>query len=207
MDFQWHPGLSVSQKQKSIQSLHEAARTRLGVQRILEISSKSPEPLGVALSAFNLTLQVDGNPVSVEVAFQSAKVFERGGPYLDLLAGTARDAKTDPRLRDSGRLIGFRFGGEDWPLDPCTAFYDWLYLTALAEHPDLAGQLSQYEAFTDIEFNPEKSLNCQARSAALYVSLLCGATGDAFRENGIFVEHGRRSWWGGSSHFKIDYKD
>ena len=29
-----------------------------------------------------------------------------------------------------------------------------------------------YEAFTDIEFNPEKSLNCQAYSAALYSSMV-----------------------------------
>ena len=30
----------------------------------------------------------------------------------------------------------------------------------------------QYQAFTDIEFNPEKSLNCQAYSAALYLSMI-----------------------------------
>jgi hypothetical protein len=30
----------------------------------------------------------------------------------------------------------------------------------------------QYQAFTDIEFNPEKSLNCQAYSAALYLSMV-----------------------------------
>ena len=29
-----------------------------------------------------------------------------------------------------------------------------------------------FDAFTDIEFNPERSLNCQARSAALYRSLV-----------------------------------
>ena len=29
-----------------------------------------------------------------------------------------------------------------------------------------------YEAFTDIEFNPKKSFNCQAYSVALYKSLL-----------------------------------
>ena len=28
-----------------------------------------------------------------------------------------------------------------------------------------------YDAFTDIEFNPEKSVNCQAKAAALYVAL------------------------------------
>lgn len=29
----------------------------------------------------------------------------------------------------------------------------------------------KYDGFTDIEFNPEKSINCQARAAALFVSL------------------------------------
>ena len=28
-----------------------------------------------------------------------------------------------------------------------------------------------YDAFTDIEFNPQKSINCQAEAAAVYVSL------------------------------------
>lgn len=56
-------------------------------------------------------------------------------------------------------------------MEPQTAFYDWLYLNALAVNPALAEPLLDYEAFTDIEFNPEKSLNCQARSAALYICL------------------------------------
>ena len=38
-------------------------------------------------------------------------------------------------------------------------------------HPDLTEQISVYDAFTDIEFNPQKSINCQAEAAALYVSL------------------------------------
>ena len=29
----------------------------------------------------------------------------------------------------------------------------------------------QYEWFTDIEFNPQKSINCQARAVAIYVAL------------------------------------
>ena len=36
----------------------------------------------------------------------------------------------------------------------------------------LAAAVETYDAFTDIEFNPERSLNCQARSAALYRSLV-----------------------------------
>jgi hypothetical protein len=41
VDFTWFPGMSVSQKQKSIDSLHEAATNLPNVDKILEISSKS----------------------------------------------------------------------------------------------------------------------------------------------------------------------
>ncbi|BDO04504.1 hypothetical protein KAM622c_40910 [Klebsiella quasipneumoniae subsp. quasipneumoniae] len=51
------------------------------------------------------------------------------------------------------------------------AFYDWLYISALRKQQELAEQIVEYDAFTDIEFNPERSINCQAYSAALYVSL------------------------------------
>ena len=171
VEFRWHAGLAVSQKQKSIAELHAAAKTALGIEKIFEISSKSPDALGVALSAFNLKLSLGDRCVPVEVAFQSSKVFLNGGPYLDLLDATPRDAKADPRLKQSGRLLTFRFQGADWPLQPTTLFYDWLYLKALAENPQLAEPFGEYQAFTDIEFNPEKSINCQARSAALYVGL------------------------------------
>jgi hypothetical protein len=33
-------------------------------------------------------------------------------------------------------------------------------------------RLNKYVGFTDIEFNPSKSINCQARSCALFVSLM-----------------------------------
>lgn len=36
---------------------------------------------------------------------------------------------------------------------------------------DLAEQILEYDAFTDIAFNPEKSVNCQAEAAAIFVSL------------------------------------
>jgi hypothetical protein len=188
IEFKWYAGLAVSQKQKSIMSLHNAARGRLPASRILEISSKSPEAIGVRLSAFNLSLPLDGRTVSVEVAFQSGKIFERGGPYFDLLEKPSREAKGDPRLRESGRLIGFNFGGETWPIEPRTAFYDWIYLQALKANPGLASQIASYEAFTDIEFNPEKSLNCQARSAALYLSLSqAGLLDEALASKGAYL--------------------
>lgn len=175
LDFHWHPGFSVQQKQRSIHSLHEAARGS-NIDHPLEISSKSSERLGVQLSAFYLTIEA-GNlgRIPVEVAFQGSKVFEGGGPFTDLYQRQPRDAKRDPRLRDSGTLIGFEWMGRRWALDPTTAFYDWLYLTALSQnaeqYPMELAAIHEYDGFTDIEFNPKKSLNCQARSAALYVGL------------------------------------
>jgi hypothetical protein len=174
VDFKWHAGLAVTQKQKSIVSLHDAARKLPGVGRLLEVSSKCTEKLGVALSAFNLTFAISDldRPISVESAFQGSKVFEKGGPFVDMFTMAPRDAKRDERRHTSGRLTGFRFLGLDWSLEPQTAYYDWLYINALKARKDLTDQISQYSAFTDIEFNPEKSLNCQAYSVALFVSLL-----------------------------------
>ena len=50
-------------------------------------------------------------------------------------------------------------------------FYDWIYIHALLETPDVAKKLVKYDAFTDIEFNPLKSINCQARATAIFVGL------------------------------------
>ncbi len=97
IDFQWFPGMAASQKQKSVDSLHGAALKQLGISRVLEVSSKSREELGVALSAFNLTFTTVKlkHTFTVECAFQGSKVFERGGPFTDLFGMTSREAKMD----------------------------------------------------------------------------------------------------------------
>jgi hypothetical protein len=178
VDFEWFPGFALSQQQKSIASLHRAAARR-GVRRPLEISSKSPEELGRSLSAFNLRVEhPEHGPVLLESAFQAAKRFSRGGPYAELALATPRDAKGDPRLRASGLLLGFQWGAARLPNRPPTAFYDWLYLKALGRLDEaVREQVRERDGFTDIAFNPERSLNCQARSAALYVALARGGLG------------------------------
>lgn len=174
VDFQWHPGLAPSQKQRSIESLHTAASHFKDISQILEVSSKSKDQLGIELSAFNLPLKTDSHPkgISVECAFQGSKVFEDGGPYKDIYEMQSRDAKRDERLQNSGRLIEFFFEETSWSLEPRTSFYDWLYITALLQNPGIAERLRGYSAFTDIEFNPERSINCQAYSLALFISLM-----------------------------------
>jgi len=172
VDFHWFPGMAKSQKQKSIDSLHDAIQTHRPV-RVLEISSKSRGELGIMLSAFNLGFIHPGSNefVSVESAFQGSKVFEMSGPFPELYTQTAREAKKFLKDKELGPLVRFDFYGQSWPLNPMTHFYDWLYLNSLKKNPALAEQAKGYDCFTDIEFNPKKSVNCQAYSAALFVSL------------------------------------
>ncbi|MFB1082484.1 DUF6977 family protein [Jeotgalibacillus sp. JSM ZJ347] len=172
IEFEWFPGFSVKQKQRSIKSFHANAKENMNTIKILEVSSKSDKPLGISLSAFNLNITTNnGKKFSVETAFQASKVFTGGGPYLDLYEKTSREAKKDSRLKTSGELQYFQFFNRKWDLEPKTLFYDWLYMNALAINTDLAEEVLKYDAFTDIEFNPQKSINCQARSVALFVSL------------------------------------
>lgn len=76
--FDWFPGFAVSQKQKSIKSLHAAILKTDTHAKPLEISTKSIDVLGVNLSAFNLKL----NNYPLENIFQSAKVLRTAVPTL-----------------------------------------------------------------------------------------------------------------------------
>ena len=173
-EFEWFPGFAPSQKRKCVAALHGAVRREKPDARVLEVSRRSEIEAGIALSAFNLKLPVDGTPCTVESVFQAGKVFEDGvGPFPELRTRDPKLVRDVVRARSAGHpLAAFETDGVRWPLLPRTAFYDWLYLNALRANPELAAAVETYDAFTDIEFNPEKSLNCQAAAAALYRSLV-----------------------------------
>ncbi len=169
-DFDWNGGFAASQKQKNIAALHDEIMKRYG-ETALEISTKSLVDMGRSLSAFNLKL--DG--VLLECVFQSSKVFENGGPYRDLLEVSPKEAKRDERLKSSGKLVAFDYDSKRWELEPKTAFYDYIYVkSALGTFSveQLKETLNQYVWFTDIEFNPKKSINSQARSVALLKAII-----------------------------------
>ena len=65
----------------------------------------------------------------------------------------------------------FRYQGIEYPLFPKTAFYDYIYIKALLNNKSIYEELIKYDVFTDIEFNEKKSINCQARTCAIFVSL------------------------------------
>lgn len=170
--FEWFPGFSASQKKKSVQSLHENILKLHPDAKVLEVSSKSENELGIKLSAFNLMISTKKNiSFSVEVAFQASKVFKNGGPYIDLYHKGSKEAKKDVRLKNSGPLTKFSYFGRDFPLEPKTLFYNWLYINSLNLDSELNKQVLDYKYFTDIEFNPQKSINCQAEAVSIYVSL------------------------------------
>ena len=174
VEFEWFAGFSVSQKQRSVNSLHNAIRALVPDAHPLEISTKSTEPLGVKLSAFNLKL--DGRPL--ECVFQSSKVFDdgTGKPHTEWLSLHPKEAKTAAgAIHSAGiKLTAFEYNGIRFSLLPKTAFYDYIYLNAVRESmsAEEITLIADFDHFTDIEFNPKRSLNTQARTAALLKQIL-----------------------------------
>jgi len=173
IEFRWFPGMSAVQKKRSIQSLHACAKEKLGIKNILEISTKSCDEIGRDLSAFNLRISIKNGKkmTTLESAYQSSKVFEMGGPFRDIFDMSSKEAKRDGRLRSSGDIVAFVFNEEEWETEPKTAFYDWLYILALYQNWNITMKTLNFDGFTDIEFNPDKSFSSQAYAAALFVSL------------------------------------
>ena len=169
VEFKWFTGFAKVQKQKSISSFHENISKQFKYNKILEISTKSKDKLGVKLSAFNLKINFKDKEYFLESLFQGSKVFSNEGPYEDIYVKESIDAKRDERIKRSD-LKEFSFFGEKFTLE--FDFYSWLYFLALKQNKKLTSEILNYQAFTDIEFNPEKSLNCQAYSAALYSSMI-----------------------------------
>ena len=171
--FERHVGFASRQKKKSINDMHQVIRKKYGFNHVLELSSKSGNKLSFLLSPLSLKLTNGngGEPYSVENAFQSSMVFEDGGPYTDLLTAPPRQAKKDERLITSGELIGYNYFGMEWSVEPLTTFYDWLYVNALKQNPQLHEEVMQYQAFTDMEFNPKKSIHSSAYALAMFVAL------------------------------------
>ena len=169
IEFKWYSGFAKTQKQKSVLSFHENISKEFKIDKILEISTKSENKLGIKLSAFNLKINFKEKEYFLESLFQGSKIFSDQGPNTDLYEQEPIGAKKDERIKRSD-LKEFSFFGEKFSLD--FDFYSWLYFIALNQNKSLTKDILEYQAFTDIEFNPQKSLNCQAYSAALYSAMI-----------------------------------
>lgn len=176
ISFKWFPGFSKVQKQKSIEDLHRQFLKEKITNKLLEVSSKSLKEVGIKASAFNLQIStVKGNAFTVEQVFQSSKVYKHAGSQNYLLKKGFNSKEMKQKLRaidNDDYMIKYSSFGQDFPLEPRTLFYTWIYINALNKNPNIAKEIMEYEAFTDIEFNPKRSYNCQAEACAIYVSLV-----------------------------------
>lgn len=190
--FQWVPGFAKSRQEQCLANLQKAIANSGLAKRPLEISTRSDNPYGQALSA--LRLELGGVPI--EVHYQSAKVYPDGlGPHPEWLNLSPTEYKAEIRefkervAQNRLRLEAFVYEKQSWPLNPPHAFYDWLYCTALCENPQLAHQLLSYDGFTDLAFNPMRSYNSQAYAAAFYASLAAfGLLEEALSSHTYFFE-------------------
>lgn len=180
----WFGGFALQRKRRCYLSLHMNFLADLRYSNCcpLEISSASHIPLGSALSAMNLKkyCRTLGHDVVMESAFQSSRIYIRSdgsqiGPFPKLLELPGKDCKKQVKELSEGlHSYWYKFEGSDFPAPEfhISLFYDWLYLTALLEesnrHLREALISEGYDAFTDIA---TKSLNSQARSCAIFVSL------------------------------------
>jgi hypothetical protein len=171
IDYQYVPGLSKIQKIKNLKSLHESIKLKFPAKNYLEISTKSDNNTGVLLSSFNLEINMLGVKSKVENVYQGSKVFEDSGPHEEVFSMSALESKKYIRDLKRGELKAFQIKGKNFDIMPPTSFYDYIYLIALVQNKKLADNLLKYEIFTDIEFNFKKQINCQARSAAIFVFL------------------------------------
>jgi hypothetical protein len=170
VELHWHGGFALSQKQKNVWELHQKAQ-ELGIFPILEISTKSNEEVGRRLSAFNLKIEIEGSMKSLESAYQSAKVFSESGQHRFLIDADPYEAKKSIRRLGVGNIVKFRLFDRDFETEPKNAFYDWLYIRAISPHEDWIRRNVKYAAYSDIEFTPGKSINCQARAVAEFHAL------------------------------------
>lgn len=171
IEFEWSSGFADIQKKKNIKALHKAAKEK-GLTDILEISTKSDEIIGQRLSAFNLKYKIDEKSFPLESVYQGSKVFEKAGPFKEIFFYKPREAKKFTGELECGNLKSYSLQDKIYPLSPPNAFYDWLYIRSLESHADWIKQNVKFEAFSDIEFNPERQINCQARAFAGFLSLL-----------------------------------
>jgi len=167
IDYLFVPGFAPVQRKKNVTNLFYSIKEKYPMKKVLEVSTKSDNELGKMLSAFSL--KMDGH--FLESIFQSSKVFDGNIQYTDLLDKKPSDAKKFIYNLENKKLICFRYNGEEYPLKPESLFYDYMYVRALYQNKEISSQLVNYDIFTDIEFNYKKSINCQARSCAIFVFL------------------------------------
>ena len=220
VNIDWFGGFALSQKRKCQIGLHQNFLMEYPKEKILEISS-SLMSLGAKLSAMHLNKRTLKGITTVESAFQSSRIYGDGakriGPFPEYRFLPGRECKK--LVKEAAKemhsyqyeLDGLTFYA---PAHHISQFYDFLYLNALLEpeNEEVKNKLLQekYTAFTDLA---TKSLNCQARSAAIFVGLVRAGMIDEVRDYDSYLKLFRTQANGKAAgpltyeHVQLLYKD
>ena len=221
VNIDWFGGFALSQKRKCQIGLHQNFLMEYPKEKVLEISSSSLVSLGAKLSAMNLSKRTQKGITTVESAFQSSRIYSDGakriGPFPEYRFLPGRECKK--LVKEAAKemhsyqyeLDGLTFYA---PAHHISQFYDFLYLNALLEpeNEEVKNKLLQekYTAFTDLA---TKSLNCQARSAAIFVGLVRAGMIDEVRDYDSYLKLFRTQANGKAAgpltyeHVQLLYKD
>lgn len=221
VNIDWFGGFALSQKRKCQIGLHQNFLMEYPKEKILEISSSSLVSLGAKLSAMHLSKRTLKGITTVESAFQSSRIYSDGikriGPFPEYRFLSGRECKK--LVKEAAKemhsyqyeLDGLTFYA---PVHHISQFYDFLYLNALLEpeNEEVKNKLLQenYTAFTDLA---TRSLNCQARSAAIFVGLVRAGLIDEVRDYSSYLklfrtqENGKAIGSESYEHVQLLYKD
>lgn len=148
INFEWVYGYSYINKCKRRDSLKSEIAKIYNIDNWLEVSSISDKDIGKRLSALNLMLTLtSNNKYSVEDIYQKSKIYK------------------------DNHIIGFKFNNTEFENTPYGMYYDYIYMVALYQNSDYHELIKDYYLFTDLFFNPNKSLNTQARAIAIFKTL------------------------------------
>lgn len=195
VQFDYFQGFALSQKRKNQIGLHQNFLACHPDEKVLEISGASLNSLGAALSAMNLKKQTTKGLTSVESAFQSSRIYginSEIGPFPEYLFLPGKECKKIVKEKSQG-LISYHYSFDGMyfhaPKHFISLFYNYLYLNALCEKDNqetverlIAGQ---FTAFSDLATT---SLNCQARSCAIFMSLYRNGLIDEVRDYNTYHE-------------------
>lgn len=194
VQFYYFQGFALSQKRKNQIGLHLNFSEAYPERKVLEICAASLYSLGASLSALNLKKRTKAGITTVESAFQSSRIYGENdeiGPFPELLFYPPRECKKLVVEQSCGLPNRhFKFDGMDFysPDHFRSLFFDFMYLNALCEEENKAVAdrlLSEgYSAFSDLA---TKSLNSQARSCAIFVSLVKNGLINEVREFHSFL--------------------
>ncbi len=162
-----------TRKSKRAQTVCDAWQALHPEQSILDVSIHSPSESGQKLARENLSLRLATlrKAFCVSTIELASKTFKNGGPYVDLLGTPLKEAKSDPRLKDSGKIVHYSLEGKQYPCEPDYLYFHWLYIMALMDNPGSATLVKNTDAFCDIDFDWEHESNTPAQSCAIFHSL------------------------------------